>query len=75
MATIRRAASAGLRLGVLALYFIRPSRAERSRKRAARAQKWYSHAAKDLEFMADMAEIDAAFDVTVADGLETASAR
>jgi hypothetical protein len=58
-----------MRLGTLALYFVRPTRKQRSRARVERIRRAYARAAQDREFLAESAEVTKAFDATVADGL------
>ena len=52
------------------LLFRRPKAADSIARRKERLHQAYEEAAADKDFQAEMAEIDRAFDATVADGLE-----
>jgi len=57
------------RRGVLEFFSLPRSRAQRAAERAARIRDSYAAAAQDPEFLADMAEVEQAFDGTAGDGL------
>lgn len=60
---------AGFGRGVYAFVFEPATRSRRLRARSAHARRSYEVAARDPEFMAQMAEVDQDFNPTAADGL------
>lgn len=73
MSVMKRAA--GMPFGLLAYFFGRRTRASRVRAKVARPRTWHDLAAQDPDFLAEMADIDRAFDVAVADGLDEGEGR